>query len=289
MQHEYEDKYLLAEFLANASIACHFSILEHLGVTGKPLEQVHSCLYSLFTIKTITYALLITLTSHFCSLSFIFLIFILFCYSLFYAYALCSIFSLLSLFISVLLYSFIPLFFYSFILVLSNISLVKRMGSKTKCNTQTNSWRKLQVLKKSSQRSRIRHKECTIPSLFHLPSFSFMQVTKAGIFGKFESFTVTKVHEYFWEYKIKWELLAFPGVDHAKAIVLQVCSLLYYLFYLYLILVPQWYNWAQDCDWNAFSQAWECGPQSCWCKHHLVASGTLLLRGLVAYSVEECG
>lgn len=139
VQHEYEDKYLLAEFLANASIACHFSILEHLGVTGKPLEQVHSCLYSLFTIKTITYALLITLTSHFCSLSFIFLIFILFCYSLFYAYALCSIFSLLSLFISVLLYSFIPLFFYSFILVLSNISLVKRMGSKTKCNTQTNS------------------------------------------------------------------------------------------------------------------------------------------------------
>ena len=40
VQHEYEDKYLLAEFLTNASVASHASALDYLGVTEKPLEQL---------------------------------------------------------------------------------------------------------------------------------------------------------------------------------------------------------------------------------------------------------
>jgi len=46
-------------------------------------------------------------------------------------------------------------------------------------------------------------------------------VTKAGFFGTFSSFTVTKVPEYLWEYNVKWELVAFVGVDSENAIVLQ--------------------------------------------------------------------
>jgi len=48
------------------------------------------------------------------------------------------------------------------------------------------------------------------------------QVTNAGVFGKFESFTSTKVTEWLWDYCVKWELVAFAGVDVDKAIVLQV-------------------------------------------------------------------
>eukprot|EP00026_Physarum_polycephalum_P001947 Phypoly_transcript_01950.p1 GENE.Phypoly_transcript_01950~~Phypoly_transcript_01950.p1 ORF type:complete len:961 (+),score=229.34 Phypoly_transcript_01950:117-2999(+) len=46
-------------------------------------------------------------------------------------------------------------------------------------------------------------------------------VTKAGILGKFESYTVTKITEWLWEYNVKWEIVAFVGVESDKAVVLQ--------------------------------------------------------------------
>jgi hypothetical protein len=40
VQHEYEDKYLLSEFLANSTIASHLSSFESLGLSAKPFSQL---------------------------------------------------------------------------------------------------------------------------------------------------------------------------------------------------------------------------------------------------------
>lgn len=40
VQHEYEDKYLLSEFLANTTIAALLNSLEWLGVSNKPFKQL---------------------------------------------------------------------------------------------------------------------------------------------------------------------------------------------------------------------------------------------------------
>jgi hypothetical protein len=45
-------------------------------------------------------------------------------------------------------------------------------------------------------------------------------VTK-GVFGKSETYSVTKVTEYFWSFTVSWELSAFVGVETDKRIVLQ--------------------------------------------------------------------
>lgn len=40
VHHEYEDKYILSEFLANSTIAALLNNFEYLGVTSKPFEQL---------------------------------------------------------------------------------------------------------------------------------------------------------------------------------------------------------------------------------------------------------
>ncbi len=41
------------------------------------------------------------------------------------------------------------------------------------------------------------------------------------VFGKSESYSVTKVTEYFWQFDAKYELVAFMGNESDKAVVLQ--------------------------------------------------------------------
>ncbi len=63
-----------------------------------------------------------------------------------------------------------------------------------------------------------------------------IQVTKIGVV-KIESTTVTKVTEYFWQYTVKWELVAFVGVDEDKAIVLKV-----FIFTLFTCCYFVWFS-----------------------------------------------
>eukprot|EP00026_Physarum_polycephalum_P002207 Phypoly_transcript_02212.p1 GENE.Phypoly_transcript_02212~~Phypoly_transcript_02212.p1 ORF type:complete len:944 (+),score=196.07 Phypoly_transcript_02212:68-2899(+) len=120
VHHEYEDKYVLSEFLATSAIATFLNSLEFLGLTGKNWEQVKEWSKQ------------------------------------------------------------------------KNVTL--RLRADESCK----------FLKKV-----VRTEE------------SDKNVTKAGIFGTFSSFTATKITEYLWEYTVKWELVAFAGVDSENAVVLQ--------------------------------------------------------------------
>lgn len=58
-------------------------------------------------------------------------------------------------------------------------------------------------------------------------------MTKGGKHGELEHYTVTKVTEYLWKYTVKWELLAFAGVDSDKAIVFDVSFKLFQYYYYF--------------------------------------------------------
>ena len=51
-------------------------------------------------------------------------------------------------------------------------------------------------------------------------------MVQTGIIGKIESYTVTKVTEFFWQFRVKWELVGFVGVEADSGIVLLVFFIL---------------------------------------------------------------
>ena len=45
-------------------------------------------------------------------------------------------------------------------------------------------------------------------------------VTNSTLFGKSESYTVTKITEWFWQFDVRYELIAYMGNEPEKGVVL---------------------------------------------------------------------